>query len=142
MASHPRLLGTLLLVAAAAVADAFAWSGMLFQVPSRHCSTELQTNPRANTAVATLRMAAAKGAKAPAIGGFGKKAATKAPPAADAATLLRQSMELYEKLGYTERADDDEDESPDFRDFIICVRHSGENQVPDLKPACDSGCEA
>ena len=71
-----------------------------------------------------------------ATGGFGKKAGSKAAPVVDAATLLRQSMELYDRISTTPHVvndasidSDEDDEAPEFKEYVVCVRLSSEPQV-------------
>jgi hypothetical protein len=79
-----------------------------------------------------------KGAKAGggfAAGGFGKKSSGKSAPTVDAATLLRQSMDLYDRLCAssgsvpTSDVEGDDAEMSELREYVVCVRHSGEAQV-------------
>ena len=90
----------------------------------------------------SLLVAAAKEGKAAksgggfASGGFGKKSNGKTAPAVDAATLLRQSMDLYDRLcqsagsvATSESEGEDAAEMPELREYVVCVRHSGETQV-------------
>jgi hypothetical protein len=70
-----------------------------------------------------------------ATSGFGKKGNGKAAPVVDSATLLRQSMDLYDRLvqssGSISTSDDENAESdmPELREYVVCVRHSTEAQV-------------
>ncbi len=84
-----------------------------------------------------------KGAKAGggfAAGGFGKKPSGKAVPMVDAATLLRQSMDLYDRLCAssgsvsTSDVEGEDAEMSELREYVVCVRHSGEAQVLHATP--------
>ncbi len=96
---------------------------------------------RFRSAFQLVAVAASKSRKASSIGGgFGKKSegsGSKKPSASvDVATLLRQSMDLYDKLGqggigYSDGSDDEEENlrALEFREYVVCVRHAGESQV-------------
>jgi hypothetical protein len=83
---------------------------------------------------------AAKAAGGFAAGGFGKKPSGKAVPMVDAATLLRQSMDLYDRLCAssgsvsTSDVEGDDAEMSELREYVVCVRHSGEAQVHHANP--------
>jgi hypothetical protein len=75
-------------------------------------------------------------------GGFGAKPATTAT--VDAAALLRKSMDLYDALSKEDamtevNIDDEVDDEPGLREYVVCVRSKGYDSTSDWVPAACMG---
>jgi len=83
------------------------------------------------------------GKKAPSAGGFGAKSAT-TTKTVDAGALLTKSMKLYDELSRADAMmevslDDDVENEPGLREYVVCVRSKGYDAVSDWVPAACMG---
>ena len=96
-----------------------------------------------------LKLQAKKGKKKPAnkagptVGGFGAKTQS-VTKSVDAAALLRKSMDLYDVLSKEEASrevnvDDDAEDEPGMREYVVVVRGQGYDAVNDWVPAACMG---
>jgi len=101
--------------------------------------------PELRTGVA-LAAKAKSGGKKKAVqsaGGFGAKSET-TTKTVDAAALLTKSMKLYDELSRADATmevsvDDDVENEPGLREYVVCVRSKGYDAVSDWVPAACMG---
>ena len=92
---------------------------------------------------AKTKTKSAKNKKPASSGGFGAKPA-KTTTTVDAAALLRKSMDVYDALSKEDamtevNLDDDSDNEPGLREYVVCVRSKSYDSTSDWVPAACMG---
>jgi hypothetical protein len=107
------------------------------------CKRQLVSTVSSMAMAAKTKKPAKKKSAAPSAGGFASKTAT-VTKTVDAATLLRKSMDLYDMMSKEEAlressVDDDAEDEPGLREYVVCVRSKEYDAVSDWVPAACMG---